>query len=66
VLVPGATDSRFFAPIAENIYRFQPIVLTEAEAKTFHGANERISVENLGRIIRFYDLLIVSGAGEAQ
>ena len=54
----GATDSRHYAAIAESIYRFSPMMLQAADIKRVHGLNERISVEQLGNMVRFFTLLI--------
>ena len=49
-LVIGATDSRYAAALTSNVYRFSPAILTPLDFKGFHGTNERMSVENMGRI----------------
>jgi len=54
----GATDSRHYSAIAENIYRFSPMMLEADDIKRVHGLNERISVEQLGNMVRFFTLLI--------
>ena len=59
-LVLGATDAREYAEIADNTYRFLPIILTEEEAGLMHADNERISVENWTRMIYFYREFIKS------
>ena len=57
-LVLGATDSRHYAPLCANIYRFSPYVIDAALLKTFHGVDERIQVEALERMVTFYHQLI--------
>jgi carboxypeptidase PM20D1 len=61
-LVLGGADARLYSEVAENVYRYQPIVLTEADLEGIHGVNEHISVENFGRMVRFYAGLIEAGA----
>lgn len=61
-LVLAGTDSRHYADVAENVYRYQPIMLTAEDLEMPHGLNERISVENLDRMIRFYIGLMEAGA----
>lgn len=61
-LVLAGTDSRLYAGVAENVYRFQPIVLTAEDLEMPHGLNERLSVANLDRMIRFYIGLMEAGA----
>ncbi|MGE0283631.1 MAG: M20 family peptidase [Rhizobiaceae bacterium] len=62
-LVLGATDAYQMTPIANDIYRFQPIVLTLEETKLVHGENEHLTLENLKRMIEFYARLIATSAG---
>ena len=57
-LVIGATDSRHFVEVTDQTYRFSPILISKADAKRFHGIDERISVENYQRMIGFYQILI--------
>lgn len=57
-LVVGATDSRYYAPICPNIYRFSPYTLDRALLKTLHGYDERLQVEALVRMVQFYHQLI--------
>lgn len=61
-LVLAATDSRFYAGVAEDVYRFAPVWMAQAELERVHGTGERLSVENLGRMIQFYAQLIATGA----
>ncbi len=61
-LVLAGTDARHYAEVAENAYRFQPIMFTAADLEMPHGLNERISIENLDRMIRFYIGLMEAGA----
>jgi carboxypeptidase PM20D1 len=61
-LVVAGTDSRSYADVAENVYRFQPILLSNDDLETIHGVNEHLSVDNLTRMIRFYAGLMDAGA----
>ncbi len=61
-LVVGGTDSRLYSEVAENVYRFQPILLTEGDLEGIHGVNEHLSIENYERMIRFYIGLMEAGA----
>lgn len=57
-LMIGGTDSKHFKSVTDNIYRFSPMYLTEEELDGFHGTNERLGVDNLGKIISYYALLL--------
>ncbi|MDZ4760488.1 MAG: M20 family peptidase [Alphaproteobacteria bacterium] len=60
-LVIGATDARFASIISPDaIYRFAPAVYDDADLNGFHGSNERLSVDNLGRMIRGYAQIIMA------
>lgn len=48
-IIPGFTDAHFFRERGIASYGFVPFVLDETEAKTVHGIDERVSVENLRR-----------------
>jgi carboxypeptidase PM20D1 len=61
-LVLAGTDSRHYAAVAENVYRFQPILLTSEDLERPHGLNERLSIANLDRMVRFYIGLMEAGA----
>ena len=52
-LVVGGTDSRHYAGIAEQIYRFRPYRLTPESVARFHGPNEQVSIEQHADAIRF-------------
>ena len=46
-LVPGATDSRHFAGLADEILRFVPMRLAMDQVSGAHGRDERIAVDTL-------------------
>ena len=62
-LMVGATDSRHFAGIATNVFRFSPVYAKSEDLSRFHGTNERLSVENYADMIRFYHRLMQNCAG---
>ena len=62
-LVLAATDSRYFAEIASDIYRFAPLVLRDGDLPRVHGVDERIAVADYERAIRFY-AQVVRNLGE--
>ncbi|MCW5977491.1 MAG: M20/M25/M40 family metallo-hydrolase [Bryobacteraceae bacterium] len=62
VLTTGATDSRHYARLTRNIYRFAPITATAETLRLAHGVNERISAGDYRRAVQFYAQLI-SNAG---
>jgi len=65
-LVVGGTDARHYYRVCDNIYRFSPFLLGSDAMTLVHGTNERLSVENLVRGVRFYARLLQDIAGAAQ
>lgn len=57
-LTLGGTDSRYFLPLTQNVFRFAPIRMTPEDASRFHGINERIAIDDLGTAAAFYYRLI--------
>ena len=54
----AGSDSRSFVPIADNIFRFDPVRVGPEDVARLHGTNERVSVTNLSEMVRFYNLLL--------
>ena len=61
-LVVAGTDSKHYGQISQAAYRFTPMVLTPADVSRIHGINERISVDNYGKLIAFYGDLMRSSS----
>ena len=61
-LVLGATDGRYYASVAENVYRFFPFRLRPEDIKRIHGKDERIAIESLVQAVRFYRLFLQEAA----
>lgn len=57
-LLVAATDSRHYSALTRNIYRFLPITLRPEDTKRYHGIDERISIQDYDRCVRFYTQLI--------
>jgi carboxypeptidase PM20D1 len=57
-LVPGRTDSDYYADDSDAVYRFVPYQLTPEDRSRIHGPNERIAVEDYRTVVRFYMQLI--------
>jgi carboxypeptidase PM20D1 len=57
-LLVAATDSRHYASVTKNVFRFSPITLSPQDAERYHGVDERISIQDYERCVRFYMQLI--------
>ena len=57
-LTIGGTDSKNFEGLAQNTYRFLPIVLSAEEVSGIHGTNERVSVDGFNKMVDFYTVVM--------
>lgn len=62
-LVLGATDNRHYAAVREQGYYFAPFPYRDEDGKRIHGTDERLGVEDYGRMIQFYAQVMRNGAG---
>jgi len=61
-MLTGFTDSHYFRRLGLVAYGFIPLEVTQEQARTVHGANERVSIDNLRRAIeRMTSLLRIMG-----
>ncbi|MDC7125067.1 MAG: M20/M25/M40 family metallo-hydrolase [Spirochaetales bacterium] len=57
-LMMGGSDSKNYDKVADDIFRFSPMIVDQKELDGMHGTNERISIENLENMVRFYVKMI--------
>ena len=57
-VMTGATDSRFYEKICENVIRFAPVIYGPEQMKGMHGINENIRIDCLPGAVDFYRNLI--------
>lgn len=66
LVTPGlylaGSDSVHFLDLSDNVFRFSPIRVTPQDVGRLHGTNERIAIDNLAELIRFYHRLLTMGA----
>ena len=62
-LVLAGTDSRHYATLATDSYRFAPFRLGPGDLQRVHGRDERIAVTDYANMVRFY-LQLLRNAGE--
>lgn len=58
-LVVAATDARHYTGLTERVYRFAPIRVNDRDRQRVHGTDERVSVDDIHRAVRFYQTVIV-------
>jgi carboxypeptidase PM20D1 len=70
IVVPGitigGTDSKHYGGVARDTYRFNPMLVTQSDVASFHGTNERISIDNLQKATAFYVRLLRDVAGPSR
>jgi len=57
-LMVAGSDSRHYAKVADNAFRFNPMLVGPSDLAGFHGTNEKISIKNLVKATRVYALII--------
>lgn len=55
---PATTDSRHYASLCKNIFRFTPFSITAENKECVHGINEKIGISEYLQAISFYTSLI--------
>lgn len=61
-MLTGFTDSHYFRQLSLIAYGFTPLEIAPEQERTVHGANERVSIDNLrGAIERTVALLRIMG-----
>ncbi|ODU08580.1 MAG: hypothetical protein ABS84_11960 [Rubrivivax sp. SCN 71-131] len=70
VVAPGlmlaASDARHFDGISDASYRFMPIRFERADLGRVHGTDERIAVDQLVDMVRFYHRLLTLASGSTE
>jgi carboxypeptidase PM20D1 len=61
-LVVVVTDSRYFAPLSRNVFRFLPVRLASRDLERMHGVDERLAIRDYETAIRLYRQLILNAA----
>lgn len=57
-LYVAGSDSHHFIGLTDSIYRFSPVRVKPEDLHRLHGTDERLSVANLGEMVRFYHQLL--------
>ena len=57
-VMTGGTDARHFTTLCSRVYRFSPVETNQVEMDGIHGVNEHIAIEALGKMVRFYGLIM--------
>jgi carboxypeptidase PM20D1 len=54
----GGTDCLHFVPVCDDIYRFTSLVMDEGFRGLEHGIDERIPIDGMARMVKFYAQLM--------
>jgi len=57
-LLMFATDARHYQDVSEQLYHFSPLAMESDDIARMHGIDERISVEALSGMVKFYARLM--------
>ena len=57
-LMLAASDARHFQSVTDQHYRFMPIRFKSADLQRVHGTDERIAIDQLADMVRFYHRLL--------
>jgi carboxypeptidase PM20D1 len=57
-LLVGGSDSKHFTPLTDSVYRFAGVRLGDDSLSRAHGTDERLSLENVEQLTRFFIHLI--------
>jgi carboxypeptidase PM20D1 len=61
-LVTAATDSHSLIPVSSDIYRYQALAASIRDMEMIHGTNEHMTLDNLTRMVGFYERLVATAA----
>ena len=61
-LLSGATDTRHYLDLVDNIYRFRGVMMSSSQVKGVHGTNEYIGVESFEKSIEVARQMMMLGA----
>ncbi|QTM99012.1 M20/M25/M40 family metallo-hydrolase [Sediminibacillus dalangtanensis] len=64
-LMFAGSDARHYDGIADNTYRFLPVLITAEDLNRMHGSNEHISIDNYFHAISFYREIIKTADKQA-
>lgn len=66
VVTPGlmiaGSDTRHYGKVADNAFRFNPMMVSQDDLTGFHGTNEKIGTANLAQGVRTYVQILRHGA----
>jgi carboxypeptidase PM20D1 len=62
----GGTDCQHFVPVCDAIYRFTSLVMDESFRGLEHGIDERIPIDGMARMVKFYARLFQVWGTEAM
>jgi carboxypeptidase PM20D1 len=61
-LMFGATDSRMYNDLSDNIYRFHGMEITMKQVGTIHGTDEHISIDSMANAVEVAKQIIVNSS----
>ncbi|NCA66967.1 MAG: M20/M25/M40 family metallo-hydrolase, partial [Clostridia bacterium] len=59
-MFPAGTDSKYYYPVCDNVFRFTPFIYGEDDRTRVHARNERCKVADLAKAAQFFGALITN------
>lgn len=50
----GGTDAYHFSEISEQVYRYSPCIMNKDDLKGVHGINEKISIDAMATMVKYF------------
>lgn len=63
-LLIGTSDARYYEPFCRQVFGFRAVRLRNEDLTRFHGTNERVSLDDLTRSVRFFAQVIRNADGD--
>lgn len=54
----GGTDARNYYAVSSQVYRFNPVIMQKEDMHRIHGINERLSIDAMSTLVKFFYRLI--------
>lgn len=59
---PAGTDSKFYAPVCENIFKFSPHITSSEDRAVMHNVNEKLRLSAFQSDLEFYQVFLSNTA----
>ena len=64
-ILSGASDARYFDRVSNQVLRFLPFFVDDAQMASVHGFNENVQLNALAPAVAFYRFMMQEGSADA-